>query len=738
MSENVEIKNYLLPKKNSNKKTLVLDLDETLVHSQFEPFDRPSDITLRLCLDNEIHDIFILVRPGVDQFLENMGKFFEIVIFTASVSSYADPVLDIIDPRKICKNRLFREHCTQINDIFVKDLKKLGRDLKDIIIVDNSPMSYYLDHENGLPITSWFEDPNDRELFNISGILEFLCHVPDVRSYIKKIVVNDTIYYQNVIDIFYKYNELMAKNQKKTNSSKIKKYSKKINSNTKYNTYILTENRENISNNIPIPNTREKNKKNVMCENNKIIRNNSKKNNKQKQIIYSSNFPINEENKENINPNLFDIKKIYNLSIPDIIQVNKTTKNRNMLNINYNSYPILSDTSNSYVNLISKNNNKNSTSKNKNINLKSNVIIRHKKSASINLSNKTKTSNALKTIRKIYENKFRNNSKNNNLQKTNISNNIILRQKKKIGNNISREKTFQNNIHFPKNKSYKGGIQLSLRMNSELNYELNKLDESDFNNRKLSKSIKKEKLSKIINFKNNFCNKSVILNVSKPNNKKFIHHKKNHSINNSYTPLSLKLNKEEINSFFTKRFKDKRYLSTSESYNNNCSYIHTLSNVHRNNNSFKKTNSLNNRNILKYNTNRSFLKKKENKIPFNIKTKKNSGNENSLKNRIPINKKILMNNNFSKNNRYNKVENILNTEYQEPMTTRQKSSKQIIFRKYNTKYCNKSYKEKERKNFFNEMSEKCNIENILNNIIYVNNIIKRNDIFVTKSFKLNK
>ena len=109
-----------------------------------------------------------------------MSKRYEIVIFTASLSKYADPLLDIIDKQGFCPFRLFREHCTLINTAFVKDLKKLGRDLKDIIIVDNSPISYALNPDNGIPILSWFDDKNDRELYNIMPILEFLSYVNDV------------------------------------------------------------------------------------------------------------------------------------------------------------------------------------------------------------------------------------------------------------------------------------------------------------------------------------------------------------------------------------------------------------------------------------------------------------------------------------------------------------------------------------------------------------------------------
>jgi RNA polymerase II subunit A small phosphatase-like protein len=81
-----------------------------------------------------------------------MSQIYEIVIFTASISKYAGPLLDILDKDKFCNYRLFREHCTLINTSFAKDLKKLGRNLKDVIIVDNSPMAYLLNTENGIPI----------------------------------------------------------------------------------------------------------------------------------------------------------------------------------------------------------------------------------------------------------------------------------------------------------------------------------------------------------------------------------------------------------------------------------------------------------------------------------------------------------------------------------------------------------------------------------------------------------
>ena len=201
----------LLPKKTCNKKTLVLDLDETLVHSRFTPFGCPSDLVIKIEEDNDFHDIHVLVRPHVEVFLEKMSKKYELVIFTASISNYANPLLNLIDKMGYVPFRLFREHCTLINTAFVKDLTRLGRDLKDIIILDNNPLAYSLNQYNGFPIKSWFDDKNDDELLKIIPILEFLSYVPDVREYIKKIVVQNKIQFDLVKNVISNYNNELKK-----------------------------------------------------------------------------------------------------------------------------------------------------------------------------------------------------------------------------------------------------------------------------------------------------------------------------------------------------------------------------------------------------------------------------------------------------------------------------------------------------------------------------------------------
>ncbi len=89
---------------------LVLDLDETLVHSSFKPIPN-ADFVISIELESVIHRVYVRKRPGVDHFMREVGEKFEVVIFTASLAKYADPLLDILDRGRVVKARLFREAC---------------------------------------------------------------------------------------------------------------------------------------------------------------------------------------------------------------------------------------------------------------------------------------------------------------------------------------------------------------------------------------------------------------------------------------------------------------------------------------------------------------------------------------------------------------------------------------------------------------------------------------------------
>eukprot|EP00831_Metopus_contortus_P028949 TRINITY_DN23919_c0_g1_i2.p1 TRINITY_DN23919_c0_g1~~TRINITY_DN23919_c0_g1_i2.p1 ORF type:complete len:269 (-),score=26.09 TRINITY_DN23919_c0_g1_i2:5-811(-) len=181
--------------KKRGKKTLVLDLDETLVHSAFQAPQKP-DLTIPLNAEGKTFFVYVLKRPGVDKFLHRLSELYELVIFTASMPAYANPLLDKLDPHKFISHRLFRQHCCIKSGGYVKDLSLINRSLSNTLIIDNSPNAYSLQRANALPIETWLNDPRDRQLFDLLPVLELLATAPgDVRTYVKKLIKSETPMY---------------------------------------------------------------------------------------------------------------------------------------------------------------------------------------------------------------------------------------------------------------------------------------------------------------------------------------------------------------------------------------------------------------------------------------------------------------------------------------------------------------------------------------------------------------
>ncbi|XP_006461036.1 hypothetical protein AGABI2DRAFT_185336 [Agaricus bisporus var. bisporus H97] len=166
---------------HAGRKCLILDLDETLVHSSFKVVQQ-ADFVVPVEIEYHWHHFHVLKRPGVDEFLRKMGEIYEVVIFTASLSKYADPVLDKLDIHRVVAHRLFRESCFSHKGNYVKDLSQLGRPISDTIILDNSPASYIFHPHNAVPVSSWFNDPHDAELTDLIPFLADLTGVSDVRG----------------------------------------------------------------------------------------------------------------------------------------------------------------------------------------------------------------------------------------------------------------------------------------------------------------------------------------------------------------------------------------------------------------------------------------------------------------------------------------------------------------------------------------------------------------------------
>ena len=157
---NVSIPVPYLPNWSNKPYTLVLDLDETLIHFKPNPNNEESGT--------------IKIRPYLYQFLDNVKKYYELVIFTAATQEYADPIINALENnnKKYFDYRLYRIHTIIIDNDFVKDLSKLGRDLSKTLIVDNMEQNYKLQKNNGITIRPfWGKDNEDTALVDLLDIL---------------------------------------------------------------------------------------------------------------------------------------------------------------------------------------------------------------------------------------------------------------------------------------------------------------------------------------------------------------------------------------------------------------------------------------------------------------------------------------------------------------------------------------------------------------------------------------
>ncbi|UPL01442.1 hypothetical protein LCI18_012376 [Fusarium solani-melongenae] len=179
------------------QKTLILDLDETLIHSMSKGGRMSTGHMVEVRLNTTYvgvggqtsigpqHPILYWVnkRPYCDEFLRRVCKWYNLVVFTASVQEYADPVIDWLETeRKFFSARYYRQHCTFRQGAFIKDLSSVESDLSNVMILDNSPLSYLFHQDNAIPIQGWINDPTDTDLMHLVPLLEGLQYVHDVRA----------------------------------------------------------------------------------------------------------------------------------------------------------------------------------------------------------------------------------------------------------------------------------------------------------------------------------------------------------------------------------------------------------------------------------------------------------------------------------------------------------------------------------------------------------------------------
>ena len=517
---------------NINKKTLILDIDETLVHSSMTPFPNGSHLTIEMKVSGRKYIAYVLKRPYLEHFLQEMSSLYEVIVFTASIAEYAEPLLQELDRNKIIKYKLNRSHCIFIQGNYIKDLRVIKRPMKDLIIIDNNPISYAINPDNGIPILSWFDNPNDTELLKLIPLLKYLAKVNDVRPIIKQVVnknLNQLDF--NIIDkiinnksqnftylnkqvINNNLNENIQKNLVSTfksnnNNVNLVKYVNilpnkndynninQINNNIIYTKQETTDN--NIKNNQKINSILNSNK---MNDNNINISNNGNINSNN-QIIKSVNNSI----YNNINNKYYNI--IYNNNIKNTdININKSVANINIIN---NDHNIINEPKSNIIN--------------NNISKKSNDI-KYQKNAKIiddkNNFNK-KNDNNINTINSLDKNNNikidKNNKENRNYMKVNQENkNFNLTKEQPISNNILINKN-NNNININRyvlNQNYNINSVFNdkPKHNKIVTKKISPSNSSDnLNNSKIELKYLKNNFSStnIINTSHNLKNKNAIV-----------------------------------------------------------------------------------------------------------------------------------------------------------------------------------------------------------------------------------
>jgi len=626
---------YLNANKSQNftkRKTLILDLDETLVHSGFNPFRRKSDLTLTINIDGRNHIINVLKRPYVDEFLKEISKYYEIIIFTASIAEYASPLLDKLDRNNYCSKRLFRQDCLFNHGLYIKDLKIIGKDLKDMIIIDNNPVSYAVNEDNGIPILTWYDDLNDNELYKLLPLLKYLSNVDDVRPIIKQIVNRKT----NEVD-FYLVNKIINN----------KNYENNIFKNNLYNNnYEPFKNEENVDRNL-----NENKFRNYLDNNNYYKYNNN--------INSFSNMSYNEiQNEGHIN----NTNKLNNYNNFNNYNNYNNYNNNNYNNNNYNNQ-------NDYQRNVEQNNNYYNNRFQKN-----NDMVNRQKEILFNRPNgrteyPPQNNNNISPYRYNAENENRNYENRNNGRDINANDENRIKNNRSYTPNINlqRKNSYFNNNNPLLNRYNTPYLNRGKNEEEPMhNIRINRVNNNNFNNRSSSDIFANIKRPDDIK-KNNYLNNKNEISKDKTKDKNpneglsdyYLESYKKHLLKsrtrfNSYNNKSVIINNEGNNRHIPnpnyKMFEQNNFIKREDNNNNR------MNNIRINNNRINNNNIYNNNLDNEMNNYRNNLNNIKNpNINELIINRNNNNNENRFTENVNENR-FKENNN---NNIYLKRENII-------------------------------------------------------------------------------
>ena len=238
-----------------NKKLAIFDLDETLVHCQSSKINK-CQYQIEVNLPSRKKGLIgINIRPNWEKALNIIKDKYIIVVFTASHSTYADAVLNFMDPNnKYFKYRLYRNNCTSVKyegkEIYIKDLTVFKNiDLKNIIIIDNSVVSFTYQLNNGMPILPYYDSERDNELICLAYYLMRIYDYEDLREANKLYVKLD--YYKEAAIEKFKMEEEEEEEDDLDQLSFLNKgnYTTNTNRNNNFNDNDNSNNNDNDNNN---------------------------------------------------------------------------------------------------------------------------------------------------------------------------------------------------------------------------------------------------------------------------------------------------------------------------------------------------------------------------------------------------------------------------------------------------------------------------------------------------------
>eukprot|EP00826_Nyctotherus_ovalis_P028119 TRINITY_DN2214_c0_g2_i7.p1 TRINITY_DN2214_c0_g2~~TRINITY_DN2214_c0_g2_i7.p1 ORF type:complete len:358 (+),score=43.55 TRINITY_DN2214_c0_g2_i7:99-1172(+) len=191
--------------RGSSGKTLVLDMDDTLAHTLIPMFNyskvnldlrNARTVMYRDDEDASLHSIKIVIRPYAVKLLQELSKVYEIIIFTAAEKCYADAILDVLDPeKKFISKRIYRENCIIKDKYTTKDLRVLeNRNLKNVVIVDNTISCFAEQLSNGIHVPSYFGARDDNSLEKVLSLLKEIASCETVAEELDKRVGLKSLY----------------------------------------------------------------------------------------------------------------------------------------------------------------------------------------------------------------------------------------------------------------------------------------------------------------------------------------------------------------------------------------------------------------------------------------------------------------------------------------------------------------------------------------------------------------